>query len=397
VTERHLGRLVSPIWPIAAAVVCAPLLVLSAQPPPVGVRAIDPQGVALAPESNSARETKFSFVAYGDTRAAASDGTEGQIPQPGHSKIVDRILETIAEQRTAGFPVRFVVQSGDAVLDGRVQAQWNASFIPVVERLIHGGRVPFFFVVGNHDLDYGNRGQRSVGDPDRELGLRNTGAAMARLWPPEGSPRRLTGYPTFSFAHGQYFFLAIDSNIAFDDTQLEWVSRQLEALDRRRYPHVVAVFHHPVLTSGRHGGPKVEVQSDLMRRRYLPLFRKHHVRLTITGHDHFFDHWVEYFDDSVGMHRMDHIVSGGGGAPVYVYSGEQDLHVYADAAAPQKVRVEHLMRPGSIAAENPHHFFVADVDGDRMWIRVITATGEPFEPWGRSRIELEARSAAPAR
>ena len=35
----------------------------------------------------------------------------------------------------------------------------------------------------------------------------------------------------------------------------------------------------------------------------MPVFRKHHVRMTLTGHDHLMDHWVErYEEDGVITH-----------------------------------------------------------------------------------------------
>jgi len=351
---------------------------------PDAVRPIDPLGIALPPESESAGETRFSFIVYGDTRHPP----DGEILQPGHSNVVDHMIASASELQAEGFPVRFILQTGDAVQDGRVATHWNVSFTPILERLIRQTRAPYFFAVGNHDVDFGNEGQRQVGDPDRELGLRNTSAAMTALWPKEGSPRRLDRYPTFGFGYGHYFVLAIDSNIAFDDTQFNWVSRQLEALDRTRYPHVVAFFHHPVLSSGRHGGAKIEPQSDLMRRRFLPLFRRHHVRMTIAGHDHFYDHFVERYDDASGSHRMDHIVTAGGGAPVYTYRGEPDLDEYAKTAAPQSVRVEHSVHPGSSEQENPHHFLVVEVDENRVWLRVIGVESRPFRPYGEPRVEL---------
>lgn len=391
------GRLAGrgfPLWPVP--ILCAAAVLGATSPQqvaaPTFVRPIDPRGIALPSESASAGDSRFSFIAYGDSRGPA----DGRLLQPQHSEVVDQILNTIPEQRQAGFPVRFVVQSGDAVQDGRVGEQWNVSFTPIINRLISGGRVPFLFVVGNHDVDFGNGGRRPVGDPDRHLGLRNTAAAMSQLWPPDGSNRRLSGYPTFAFGYGPYFFLAIDSNISFDDTQFTWVTRQLEGLDRTRFPNIVAVFHHPVLTTGRHGGPEVELQSETMRRKYLPLFRRHHVRLTVTGHDHLFDHFVEHYDDESGAHRMDHIVSGGGGAPVYVYRGEQDLALFAETAAPQKIRVEHLVRPGSSEAENPHHFTVFEVEGNRMWVKVVATVAMPFRPYGQPRVELSNQAVTPS-
>jgi len=371
---------------VALAALCASSVMrgLSAQGTLDVVRPVNPFEVALPPESESAGETRFSFVAYGDTRASS----DGDTLQPGHSSVADHIIAAASEERAAGFPVRFILQSGDAVRDGRVAVQWNISYTPILERLMRQTRAPYFFAVGNHDVDFGNAGQRRVGDPDRELGLRNTSAAMTALWPKEGSSRRLNGYPTFAFGYGHYFVLAIDSNIAFDETQFNWVSKQLEEVDRTRYPNLIAFFHHPVLSSSRHGGPTIEPQTDLLRRRFMPLFRRHHVRLTITGHDHFFDHFVEHYDDASGSHRMDHIVSGGGGAPVYAYRGEPDLTEYAKTAAPLAVRVEHPVRPGRTEEENPHHFIVVEVDRSQMWVRVVGVGPKGILPYETQRVEL---------
>ena len=344
-------------------------------------RPIDPGSIRLPPEADSGNQTKFSFIAYGDTRGAA----DGVRIQSAHSDVVTRILAAIPDEERAGFPVRFIVQSGDAVVAGQYGNQWNVSFNPLIERLIHDGQVPYLFAVGNHDV-----GGMPVHSPERAAGLKNTAAAMARLWPAEGTSRRLAGYPTFGFGYGRYFFIVLDSNIAADPVQFAWVKRQLETLDRQRFRHIVALFHHPPLTSGPHGGPLVEPQAQALRRLYLPLFRTHHVRMTITGHDHLYDRFIERYDDAGGTHRMDHIVSGGGGAPIYSYRGEQDLQLYAATAAPLQVRVEHPVRPGVREADNPHHFLIFEVDGDRLWLQVVTTVAAPFqtEP---TKIELDEK------
>jgi calcineurin-like phosphoesterase family protein len=343
----------------------------TAQAPPRQIaRPIDSGGVVLPPEADSGNQTKFAFIAYGDTRGPA----DGVLIQAAHRDVVNRILATIPEEERAGFPVRFIVQSGDAVVAGQYGNQWNVSFNPLIERLLHDGRVPYLFAVGNHDV-----GGLQVHSPEREAGLRNASAAMAQLWPPEGSSRRLSAYPTFGFGYGRYFFITLDSNVAADAAQFTWVKRQLETLDRQRFRHIVAVFHHPPLTTGPHGGPLVEQQAQAIRRMYLPLFRTHHVRMTITGHDHLFDRFIEHYDDVSGTHRMDHVVSGGGGAPIYSYRGEQDLQVYAATAAPVRVRVEHPVRPGVQEADNPHHFVVFEVDADRLWLQVVPTVSAPFK------------------
>jgi hypothetical protein len=333
----------------------------------------------LPSEQASAGITKLSFIAYGDTRGQA-DGVE---PQREHGRVLEAMLNAMRARAAGEFPVRFIVQSGDGVTAGSDAAHWNVSFTPLIERLLREGGAPYFLSVGNHDVT-----GRPMTDPMRLPGLRNTLAVMSKIYPPEGSPRRLDGYPTFSFGYGHVFVLMIDSNIASDQTQFAWVSNQLEALDRARYPLIVAVFHHPPFSSGPHGGPMVEPWTATLRERYQPLFRQHHVRMTITGHDHLYEHWIERFTDADGAHRMDHLVTGGGGAPSYTYRGEPKLHDYITAAAPMKVSLEHRVKPGPTIADNPHHFVIIEVDGDRLTLEVVGPGPRGFRPYGRQRFEL---------
>jgi calcineurin-like phosphoesterase family protein len=350
---------------------------------PVAVRAIEPPDRPLPTEAASAGVTRFSFFAYGDSRGQA-DGVE---LQTAHGLVVDAMLEKIRSLESTPFPVRFVIESGDAVVSGRDGATWNVSFTPIVERITRRAGLPFFFAAGNHDVT-----GMPAGDPGRMPGLRNALAATSKLIPPEGSPRRLNGYPTYAFGYGNVFVIVLDSNIASDAEQLAWVANELEHLNRARFEHVVAVFHHPVLSSGPHGGVVVEPATLAMRDLYEPLFRRHHVRMTITGHDHLLDHWVQRYDANGITYRMDDIVTGGGGAPIYSYSGEPDLQAYLAAGAASALRVEHLMKPGPTIADNPHHFVVIQVDGDRLSLEVVGITGTTLAPYsGQSHILLSDR------
>ena len=376
----------NPAVPQAAAPVAPPALMF------VPIRPIEPPAVPLPAESESAGITKFSFFAYGDTRSAGTPRGaapvpgDGDIVHPIHSQIVDAMLARVQALATTPFPVRFVVQSGDAVLRGATGAQWNVSFTPIVERLTRAD-VSFFFSVGNHDVT-----GMPAGDPGRMMGLHNTLTAFSKLIPPEGSPRRLSGYPTYTVAFGNVFLIALDSNLAADTLQLTWVTDQLEHLDRRRYRHVIAVFHHPPFSSGPHGGDTVEPATLAIRNSYMPLFRKHHVRMTITGHDHLYDHWVERYVDNGERHRLDNIVTGGGGAPLYAYDSEPNLQAYVAAGAAQNVRLEHLAAPGPTVADNPHHFVIVTVDGDRLSLEVVGIGPKPFAPFnGQSQIDLNDR------
>jgi 3',5'-cyclic AMP phosphodiesterase CpdA len=350
-----------------------------AAPPQDSVRAIAAARQPIPPESRSAGVTTFSFIVYGDTRSS-EDGIELQV---AHGAVVKAMVDSIVQRRATADPIRFILQSGDAVVDGRNPAQWNVSFVGLIDRLTTEGGIPYFLAPGNHDVTSATE----LAMPGRQAGLTNYLQAMAKLIPPDGATRRLRGYPTYAFGYGNTFVVAFDSNIADDSTQFAWVKAQLEGLDRKRYPNVVAFFHHPVFSSGPHGGPRLEPQTAALRAMWMPLLRRHHVRFLFAGHDHLYEHWVEHYHDASGTHRIDQIVSGGGGAPPYGYAGEPDLTTYLAAGASDSVRVEHVVRPGATPADNPYHFLIIHVDGENVSMEVI-GVGRDFQPYPTRRVSL---------
>jgi len=356
-------------------------------PPIVEIVPIAPPRHPLPSETKSKDVTRFSFLVYGDSRSQV----DGQALQPDHGIVVDTMVAKIKELSSTAFPVRFVLQTGDAVANGTNGPAWNVSFSPLVERLTRDAGVPYFLTAGNHDVAFSL--------DSRPIGLRNLLSALSRLIPPEGSARRLDDYPTYAIGYGNLFAIAMDSNLAADPVQLAWVTDQLEHLDRARYRHIVVFFHHPPFSSGPHGGASpgptvrtddnIERQTAAIRTLYTPLFRRFHVRMTLSGHDHFYDHWIERYADAGITYRRDDVVTGGGGAPIYTYRGEPDVRAYLAAGTSENVRVEHPMRPGSTVAENPHHFVVIQVDGGRLSLEVIGTGPADYKPYGdRSGVQL---------
>jgi hypothetical protein len=346
------------------------------------VRAIKPPRAPLPSEEASKDVTRFSFIVYGDTRGRR-DGRELQYE---HSLIVNSALAQIRRLEKTPFPVRFVLQTGDAVADGRITQQLNVSFVDLINRLTTEGNVHYFLAPGNHDVT----SAALVDAPERQKGLRNFLAMNAQLIPPNGSPRRLADYPAYAFGYGNAFVIAFDSNIATDDKQYEWIKGQLEGLDRSRYKHVIVFCHQPAFSSGPHGGALIEPMTAAIRSRYMPLFRRHRVRLFFSGHDHLFEHWVERYEDGAGSkYRLDHVVTGGGGAPLYAYAGDPDLRDYTKANAAEKVLLERIAKPGFEPGDNPYHYVLVQVDGDRIRLEVIGVDwGRNFQPYRSRRADL---------
>lgn len=349
--------------------------------PPEPVRPIAPPAAPLPPEAQTASITRFSFIVYGDTRGRR----DGIAQQYDHSILVESMLAQIDRLKTTPFPVKFVLQTGDAAVAGYEGREWNVSYIPIIERLTLQGGVPYLLAAGNHDVT-----AAPVHDaPNRQTGLKNYLDAMSKLIPPDGSPRRLSGYPTYAVGYGNTFVIAIDSNIPNDDKQVAWTKSQLEALDRQRYVNVFVFFHHPPFSSGPHGAAVVESQAATVRTRYLPLFRAQHVNAIFVGHEHLFEHWVERYADSTGPHRMDHIITGGGGAPLYTYQGEPDLREYLLANQSARVTLQHLVKPGVERGSNPYHYVIVRVDGDRIDMEVQSVDwGAGFSPYRSNKVEL---------
>ena len=373
-------RIVAALFTLAVLPLAA--TAIAAQTPSDSIVPLLPPRSPLPGEAATAAITKFSFISYGDTRGRH----DGEQLQAEHQLVIESMLATIRRSAAAGDPIKFVLQSGDAVVDGSVAQQLSVSYIPLINRLTQDGGVPYYLSVGNHDVG----GSPDVNNARRVAGLKNYFAANSRLIPPDGSPRRLNGYPTYAFGFGNTFFVAFDSNIADDTTQFDWVKKQLEGLDRGRYPNVVVFFHHPVFSSGPHGGATIEAQTATIRARWMPLFRKHHVRLLLTGHEHLYEHWVERYKDEKGQqYRMDQIVSGGGGAPLYGYVGEPDLREYFRTNMSAGVSVQHLARPSLEPGGNPFHYVVVHVDGSDINIEVVGVDwGRGFQPYRSSTAAL---------
>ena len=169
-----------------------------------------------APPSDS--KAPFSFLVYGDNRS----------DEASHAAIVRALLQA---------PSDFLINTGDLVLDGSSDANWQ-SFFDIEAPLLRDRNV--FACVGNHEITDG------------------AGANYLRYFGPtsdaHGDGEKPKLYGSFRWANARFFLLnAMDP---FDSgSERAWLDAELSRADTE--PGLVwrvVVMHHSPWSSGPHGG-----------------------------------------------------------------------------------------------------------------------------------------------
>jgi 3',5'-cyclic AMP phosphodiesterase CpdA len=167
----------------------------------------------------------------------------------------DRTQRELAQQMAAlheRFAYDLVVLVGDNIYGSERPQDFKQKFEDPYKPLLDAG-VKFYAALGNHDA----REQR-----------------FYKLFNMDGKL-----YYTFNPKPDVRFFV-LESTYP-EPEQIQWVEKELAASTSN---WKIAVFHHPLYSSGdRHG-------SDRRLRDVLePLFVKHNVSVVLTGHDHFYE------------------------------------------------------------------------------------------------------------
>lgn len=118
----------------------------------------------------------------------------------------------------------------------------------------------------------------------------------------------------YSFTAGDWLVLMLNSNNAQVPTtqgspQWEFVRGELE---RQRTPCTLAVWHHPLFTSGPGG-------NNTFMRDMWALLETHRVELIVTGHDHLYERFARQRWDGTAdpVNGIRQITAGTGGAELY--------------------------------------------------------------------------------
>ena len=226
-----------------------------------------------------------------------------------------RVQYELGEQMMAlhaRFPFEFVVLVGDNLYGAERPQDFKRKFETPYRPLLDAG-VKFYAALGNHDA-------RSQSGYE----LFNMGGKL---------------YYSLKAPHESVRFFMLDSTYPVPE-QLEWLEKELKGANE---DWKIAVFHHPIYSSGgRHG-------SDLQLRQALePLFIKYNVSVAFTGHDHFYER-------TKPQHGIVHFVVGSGGR-----------------LAPDDIQPSDITAKGF---DSDQAFLVAEIHGDEMVFNAVSRTG----------------------
>ncbi len=218
-------------------------------------------------------EGKFSFVVLGDNRS---------------DKIIYKKITIMA----MALRPAFIVNTGDVIETPGNREQWT-SFWSVSRQI----DVPYFLAVGNHDIS-------PLVPASEEIYREQVDLPGNELY--------------YSFTAGNSLFVVLDSYLDGQERkitgkQLKWLEDVLEHSDKK---HIFVFLHHPLYTDyrkGKHWGDCLDKYPE-DRDRLQALFVKAGVDVVFTGHEHFYQRKT--------VNGIEHVITGGAGAPLYVKDEE---------------------------------------------------------------------------
>jgi len=252
-----------------------------------------------------ARE-RLRFALLGDW--GSGDGSE--------SRIVNQVVSAHGQA-----PLDFVIGAGDNIYPNGCGRDFERKFERPYSALLKE-RVRFYTVLGNHDVKEGRSDQCAYP-------LFNMGGSC---------------YYTIKKGAGLAEFFMIDST-DFHLQQAAWLEEALRSSTAR---WKIAVFHHPIYSSGKAHGSDVG-----LRKKLEPLLTRYGVRVAFSGHDHIYER-------TKPQQGIQYFVSGGGGK---VRRNGVDLR------SPLR----------DVSYDQNNHFMVIEIDDKQAAFKAISETGEGID------------------
>jgi hypothetical protein len=246
--------------------------------------------------------TAVKFFAYGDTRTYPADH--------------DAVAGAMKSRYTAEPDFRtFVLSVGDLVSNGDDESAWDTEFFdPAYSNIRHMlGHLPYQSAMGNHE---------------------GSGALFTKYF-----PYPFVGGRYWSFDYGPAHFTIVDQYSPYGpgSVQLAWVAADLAATAK---PWKFVCLHEPGWSAGGHAN-NTNVQNYLE-----PLCEQYGVAMLFAGHNHYYARAV--------VNGVQHITTGGGGAPLYD---------------------PNPAYPNIVASAKAYHTCTVEIDGGSLHFEAVTPAG----------------------
>jgi 3',5'-cyclic AMP phosphodiesterase CpdA len=251
-------------------------------------------GTGTFQTAKGAGANDFSFLIFGDS----GQGTSAQ-----------KAMASVMKQLNFSF----AIHTGDVVYEGGYDSEFDSGYFTPYKSLID--HLPFFPVVGNHDLvaDQGATFKENFFHPEGDL--------------------------YYDFHWGDTHFIALNSTYSDRSAQRTWLEKTLVASTGR---WKIVYFHHPPYNSGMFGN-NPNIQRD-----FVPILEKYHVDVVFTGHAH-------SYERTFPINQITYFVTGGGGGgltPVSqsdftAYSGSR-YHLLLAEMTPQTLTIKAIDRNGAV-------------------------------------------------
>jgi predicted MPP superfamily phosphohydrolase len=263
-------------------------------------------GTLIKPTSIFANEfarTKTRFAIMGDWGSGNSDGIG----------LAKQMCE--AHRRT---PLDLVVGAGDNIYPNGSGRYFARNFEQPFASLIRDN-VKFYTVLGNHDVEDGRQDQLS--------------------------------YPLFNMAGANYYIISRGNGLVdffmldstdISNTQVSWLENSLRT-SRARWK--VAVFHHPIYSSGTKHGSNMKLRKTLE-----PIFTRYSVQVAFSGHDHIYER-------TKPQQGIQYFVTGAGGK-----TRRGDIDLKSEFRA--------------VSYDEDNHFMIIEVDEQEMGFKAVSELGE---------------------
>jgi predicted MPP superfamily phosphohydrolase len=214
-------------------------------------------------------------------------------------------------------PFDFIVAAGDNIYPNGSGRYFSKNFEQPFGDLLKE-RIKVYAVLGNHDVTDGRQDQCQY--PLFNMGGNN--------------------YYKIERGNGFAEFFMLDST-DFGRTQTTWLESSLRA---SRAHWKIAVFHHPIYSSGKKHG-----SNEGLRKQLEPMFTRYGVQIVFSGHDHIYER-------TRPQQGIQYFVTGAGGK---TRRGDVDLGSSIRAAS----------------FDEDNHFMLIELDEKQAGFQAISETG----------------------